>query len=798
MYHKGKHILLALHRRDKNILMSLGMTLIVTAVMYVVDLLYRSTFLVYTTYDIRAVVAFFPGACFAVFLLYKYIIKPRLRILSLILTSSALVTIAAIFLWYPIVLIGNLGIASPLPSFQIWESLTVMIQGFLAGAAVGGVTYYIVGKTHSIIPIIACMLIAAGAYRFYHYQDPNLLTYYAVVLIVAMLCGSVYFLLKHQIVKREFLKTLHVGVALFAVSLVGVSLFLAVLAADKFKEIETEITSIQELQLAEEKREEGRRIEELAEYSRKGVMFQDRKYLPDLEIAGYYQADRPLYLKTNVYQLMSLNDELIVNDIDTENWYYSKYNHFTDYSTLRYDPATGGTMEAYSGKINIVKIVYPSGNDGIVPTAEKIIDSGDAGIYNYVIGLMRASRQKDENQPAKQVQFIEYEYSRFDEQLFYQGKYSNPVTGTISFQMDYVSFQYPLSTSSKRIKNLALTVTSGASSEYEKAKRIETYLKENYIYSLTPDIQDQKFPIDDFLFDSQEGYCTHFATAMVVMLENLGVKARLVGGFYSDTFNETLDGYVMLNRDAHAWVEVLIPDYGWVTFDPTSPNLSDDTDPSAFTGGNLGEQKFSPEDIASVMSPLEAGVGFDDLFLGDESEIPGLETKKPQEISFSSEMDSLLEGEEAREREIVLAQQAEVDESIRERQEANRARAERQLQILVILFLSILGVIIVLFGGYFVYTRLSAGKATRRRKDILTVKKWDRKLRKYLITTHNLPATLLRSAPYEFLQTLQSHGVTTSTFQPAFRAMDTVLYGGSYTKQDIKRVQYEVQKVLNG
>lgn len=121
---------------------------------------------------------------------------------------------------------------------------------------------------------------------------------------------------------------------------------------------------------------------------------------------------------------------------------------------------------------------------------------------------------------------------------------------------------------SDRVKALALEITKGKSSNYDKAKAIESYLRENYKYTLKP----PKLPpraefTDHFLFEGKEGYCTYFATSMSMLLRASGVPCRYVEGFLARYAGE--DARKVRGIDAHAWVEVYFDEYGWVTFEPT-------------------------------------------------------------------------------------------------------------------------------------------------------------------------------------------------------------------------------------
>ncbi|MEW6545712.1 MAG: transglutaminase domain-containing protein [Bacillota bacterium] len=118
------------------------------------------------------------------------------------------------------------------------------------------------------------------------------------------------------------------------------------------------------------------------------------------------------------------------------------------------------------------------------------------------------------------------------------------------------------------VAELARRVTAGADTAFEKAKAIEYYLRVTYPYDteVPRPARGEDF-VADFLFDLKRGYCVHHSTAMAVMLRTLGVPTRWVQGFVIDL--DTGRWIEVPSSSAHAWVEVYIPDCGWVTFDPT-------------------------------------------------------------------------------------------------------------------------------------------------------------------------------------------------------------------------------------
>jgi transglutaminase-like putative cysteine protease len=120
-----------------------------------------------------------------------------------------------------------------------------------------------------------------------------------------------------------------------------------------------------------------------------------------------------------------------------------------------------------------------------------------------------------------------------------------------------------------RVEQFAREITRGASSPYDKARAIETHLKTRFGYTLNPK-PTAGDPLAEFLFETREGHCEYFATAMTVMLRTLGIPARVVNGFQMGEYNDLNSLYTVRESDAHSWVEVYFPRAGgWVEFDPT-------------------------------------------------------------------------------------------------------------------------------------------------------------------------------------------------------------------------------------
>jgi protein-glutamine gamma-glutamyltransferase len=98
---------------------------------------------------------------------------------------------------------------------------------------------------------------------------------------------------------------------------------------------------------------------------------------------------------------------------------------------------------------------------------------------------------------------------------------------------------------------------------------IEHFRSGGYEYSLAPP-RLGRHSVDEFLFDTRQGYCEHYASAFVVLMRALRVPARVVTGYQGGELNP-VDGFMTIRQsDAHAWTEVWLADRGWVRVDPTA------------------------------------------------------------------------------------------------------------------------------------------------------------------------------------------------------------------------------------
>lgn len=94
------------------------------------------------------------------------------------------------------------------------------------------------------------------------------------------------------------------------------------------------------------------------------------------------------------------------------------------------------------------------------------------------------------------------------------------------------------------------------------------YQQNNFIYTLSPGVLGQH-RIDDFLFNSRQGFCEHYASSFVMLMRYVGIPARVVTGYQGGQLAPDAKSWEVRQLDAHAWTEVFI-NQQWQRIDPIS------------------------------------------------------------------------------------------------------------------------------------------------------------------------------------------------------------------------------------
>ena len=118
------------------------------------------------------------------------------------------------------------------------------------------------------------------------------------------------------------------------------------------------------------------------------------------------------------------------------------------------------------------------------------------------------------------------------------------------------------------LEHLTKSIIVSTDSDWSNAQAICDYLKHHYTYKINGKKQEGDI-IYNFLFENQEGVCQEFASSMVLMCRSIGLPAKYVTGYLVTEKNEDTGRYIVREKDAHAFVEVYIAGYGWMSFDPT-------------------------------------------------------------------------------------------------------------------------------------------------------------------------------------------------------------------------------------
>jgi transglutaminase-like putative cysteine protease len=100
------------------------------------------------------------------------------------------------------------------------------------------------------------------------------------------------------------------------------------------------------------------------------------------------------------------------------------------------------------------------------------------------------------------------------------------------------------------------------------ARAVEHFRVEQLQYTTEPRLLGRD-SVDEFLFDSREGFCEHFSSAFAFLMRAAGVPARVVVGYQGGDMNPVDNRFTVRQADAHAWTEVYLVDRGWIRVDPT-------------------------------------------------------------------------------------------------------------------------------------------------------------------------------------------------------------------------------------
>jgi protein-glutamine gamma-glutamyltransferase len=156
--------------------------------------------------------------------------------------------------------------------------------------------------------------------------------------------------------------------------------------------------------------------------------------------------------------------------------------------------------------------------------------------------------------------------------LYVEARARSPVWGASNreqklatlFENSYRARQY------EAFYRLARRIVGEPTNPYAAALELEGWFRSGaFVYDETPPAIGNVPPLAAFALRTHRGYCQHFAGAMALMLRYLGIPARVAAGFTSGRYDDKTHEWTVTDHDAHTWVEVWFPRYGWLPFDPT-------------------------------------------------------------------------------------------------------------------------------------------------------------------------------------------------------------------------------------
>jgi hypothetical protein len=154
--------------------------------------------------------------------------------------------------------------------------------------------------------------------------------------------------------------------------------------------------------------------------------------------------------------------------------------------------------------------------------------------------------------------------------------------------MDYYTFM-PQNEEYSRIRNLATQITRNATTPVDKMIAIRDYFLSKdefgqplFKYSDNPGVPGlpSASKLNYFLFENRKGYCAYYAGATLFLLRALGIPSRIAAGFLTVDRSSKNPGWYWFYADqAHAWVQLYFPGYGWIDFDTTVPDINTQQSP---------------------------------------------------------------------------------------------------------------------------------------------------------------------------------------------------------------------------
>jgi protein-glutamine gamma-glutamyltransferase len=160
-----------------------------------------------------------------------------------------------------------------------------------------------------------------------------------------------------------------------------------------------------------------------------------------------------------------------------------------------------------------------------------------------------------------------------------------------------------------RVKTLARAITARDSTNYDRVQSLIGWIGAHTRYSTDiPPLPAGADTVNEFLFGNRVGFCEQISTSLAVMLRSIGIPAREVVGYVPGPYNPVTDLYQVRADDAHAWVQVWFPGFGWQSFDPTASVPLANPSPGVTALNDIGHALQRVPRVPAVAVLLVAGL----------------------------------------------------------------------------------------------------------------------------------------------------------------------------------------------
>ncbi|PSJ79429.1 transglutaminaseTgpA domain-containing protein [Neisseria iguanae] len=153
---------------------------------------------------------------------------------------------------------------------------------------------------------------------------------------------------------------------------------------------------------------------------------------------------------------------------------------------------------------------------------------------------------------------------------------------------------------SGNLQTLALSKKLAANAPTEREfihNTLDYFRRQGFSYTLRPRLLHSEHVVDEFVFQSKQGFCEHYAQSFAVIMRAAGLPARIVTGYLGAEFNDQAGFWQIRSKDAHAWTEVWLPrEQVWLRVDPTAAVSSIRTEQGISRALPQNEQSLLPHD----------------------------------------------------------------------------------------------------------------------------------------------------------------------------------------------------------